>query len=136
MGRQIIGLDTSIFAYVFNNHPEFERKAFAILNRVQTGKRTGVFSGVGLIELLTGIKKSGRVGHAIIYKEKIRAYPNLIIGGLDDSVIEIASNLRAKYGLRTPDAIHLATAIAAGASVFYTNDKRLRMVKEITVETL
>ena len=35
---------------------------------------------------------------------------------------EQAALLRAKYGLRTPDAIQLATAQEAGASSFVTND--------------
>jgi predicted nucleic acid-binding protein len=34
---------------------------------------------------------------------------------IDQPVAETASDLRATYTLRTPDALHLATAIVAGA---------------------
>ncbi len=135
MGRQIIGIDTAIFAYVFNNHPMFGRKALEIIKSIENGERLGIFSGIGMVELLTGPKKAKRFNHVIAYKEKIKSYPNLILGNLNDHIIEIASDLRAKYGLRTPDAIHIATAIDAGAKEFYTNDRNLKKVKEIKVKT-
>jgi predicted nucleic acid-binding protein len=47
-----------------------------------------------------------------------------------------AARLRAAYGLRTPDAIHLATAVAAEAAEFVTTDRRLARVKEIEVRVL
>lgn len=33
-----------------------------------------------------------------------------------------AARLRAEYGLRTPDALHIATAMAHGCQEFWTND--------------
>jgi predicted nucleic acid-binding protein len=36
-----------------------------------------------------------------------------------------ASRLRALYGLRTPDAIHAATALRSSADGILSNDKRL-----------
>lgn len=39
-----------------------------------------------------------------------------------------AAQLRAEHQLRTPDAIHLATAKHAGARGFVTNDKGLRKI--------
>jgi predicted nucleic acid-binding protein len=136
MGRQIIALDTAIFAYVFNNHPLFGKEALSIIQKIEFGEKDGVFSGIGMIELLTGAKKSKRFSMALYYKEKILTYPNLTVLGLNDGIIEIASTLRAKYGLRTPDAVHLATAIDSQAEVFYTNDRKLKRVKEIKIETL
>jgi predicted nucleic acid-binding protein len=42
-------------------------------------------------------------------------------------ILEKAAHLRAaSVGLRTPDAIHLATAIAASCEAFLTNDRRMR----------
>ena len=42
-----------------------------------------------------------------------------------------AAELRAKYNLRTPDAIQLATAIEYNADYFLTNDLRLKSVVEV-----
>ena len=44
-----------------------------------------------------------------------------------------AADLRARFNLRTPDAIQVATAIIAGAQAFITNDARLKSVTEIPV---
>lgn len=48
-------------------------------------------------------------------------------------VAERAARARARYALRTPDAIQLATAITAGATGFITNDKDFRRVTDIDV---
>jgi predicted nucleic acid-binding protein len=39
-----------------------------------------------------------------------------------------AASLRARYGLRTPDALQISVALAAGCSAFLTNDARLQRV--------
>jgi predicted nucleic acid-binding protein len=42
----------------------------------------------------------------------------------DDTIGRLAVNLGAKYGLKAPDAIHLATAINSDAEVFLTNNRK------------
>ena len=43
---------------------------------------------------------------------------------VDRDIAEAAARLRAKYRLRLPDAIHLATAIVWGAARFHTNNSK------------
>jgi predicted nucleic acid-binding protein len=40
-------------------------------------------------------------------------------------VFDLAAELRARHHLKTPDAIHAATAIFHGCNEFWTNDRRL-----------
>lgn len=47
-----------------------------------------------------------------------------------------AADLRARYNLRTPDALHIAAAITSGCDAFLTNDTDIKRVLEITVLTL
>lgn len=42
-----------------------------------------------------------------------------------DSAYDGAASLRAEFGLRTPDAIHLATALTNECEEFWTNDEKL-----------
>jgi hypothetical protein len=49
---------------------------------------------------------------------------------------ERATELRARYGFRSPDAIHLATAIDAGAIVFITGDASLTRCADVAVDVL
>jgi predicted nucleic acid-binding protein len=44
---------------------------------------------------------------------------------MNRDVFDMATKLRADSSLKTPDALHLATAILAGCSQFWTNDKKL-----------
>jgi len=44
---------------------------------------------------------------------------------INDRIFDQATNLRAKHSLKTPDAIHLATAQYYSCSKLWTNDDRL-----------
>ncbi|MDA1049051.1 MAG: type II toxin-antitoxin system VapC family toxin [Planctomycetota bacterium] len=55
---------------------------------------------------------------------------------LTRAVMDRATEIRAQFGFKTPDAIHLAAATAANCDVFLTNDHRLDRFTEITVEVI
>lgn len=55
---------------------------------------------------------------------------------LTPAVVERATELRAKYKLRTPDALHYATAIEAGATAFLTGDRAMSRCREVAVEVI
>jgi predicted nucleic acid-binding protein len=55
---------------------------------------------------------------------------------LTAAVVEKATELRAALNVKTPDALHLASAIVAGATAFLTGDKGLARCAEIAVEVL
>jgi len=52
------------------------------------------------------------------------------------SILETAARLRATAGLKTPDAIHAATALAAQTTLFLTNDSHFRRVSGLPVTLL
>lgn len=47
---------------------------------------------------------------------------------IDDQIFERALQLRAHHRIKTPDALHLATALHYGCAEFWTNDNRLKSV--------
>lgn len=55
---------------------------------------------------------------------------------LTREVMDRATLIRARYGFRTPDAIHLGAALASGCDVFLTNDNRLSRFSEVSVEVV
>ena len=77
------------------------------------------------------------------HTELLRQYERLFSSGeldvlpLSRGVVDRATELRAEYAtLKTPDAIHLAAALVAGADLFVTGDSSLGVCTELTVEVL
>ena len=60
----------------------------------------------------------------------------VIVIDVISSMIEKATELRAIYTSKMPDALYLATAILAGAIMFLAGDKELSRCTEITVEII
>ena len=60
-----------------------------------------------------------------------------VLAPISEDVIDRATMLRAKHrDIKTPDAIHLATAMAEGAQAFLTGDSALEKFDELPVEIL
>ncbi|MCB1191535.1 MAG: PIN domain-containing protein [Leptospiraceae bacterium] len=55
---------------------------------------------------------------------------------LSRNVMEKATEIRAKYSFKTPDAIHLAISVINNCEIFLTNDLELKKFSEISIETL
>jgi len=55
---------------------------------------------------------------------------------LSRAVMDRATEIRAQYGFKTPDTIHLACAAIAECDIFLTNDKQLKQFNEIAVEII
>ncbi|HTG15538.1 MAG TPA: PIN domain-containing protein [Blastocatellia bacterium] len=55
---------------------------------------------------------------------------------IDIKTATSAADLRARYNLRTPDALRVATALAAGCDAFLTNDSDMQRVSELRVLVL
>lgn len=72
--------------------------------------------------------------------EALQNYRDVLINAQGMTLVDVsadiavmASSLRASYGINTPDAIQIATAIQNGAAAFLTNDRALKQVAEIQV---
>jgi len=68
--------------------------------------------------------------HILLHAKHVAMVP------VSESIADQAAQLRARHSLRTPDAIHLATAISSGASFFLTNDARLPDVASLKILVL
>ena len=100
---------------------------------VQTGEEVAGVGSVLLIpELLTNPLRA-ETG------EEVAALSSLLgrldLRPVDSATAELAAALGAAYRLRAADAVHLATAVAAGADRFITNNRKdfPRIITEIDV---
>ncbi len=129
-----IGLDTNVIIYYIEEHPVFLEKVEPLIDKIVEGKAIGITSYVTLLELLVKPIKEERFDLVEQYKTILMAQLEMV--PLDESVSLRAAELRAKYGIKTPDAIQLASVIFKNGNVFITNDERLDAVEEIKVLTL
>jgi len=68
--------------------------------------------------------------------EKFFGANRMLIVEITAEIVESATTLRARHGFKTPDAIHLASAIEEKADVFLTGDSSLARCPDIAVEVL
>lgn len=80
--------------------------------------------GVGSMLLVTEILVQRPGGRADELDELGSLLGKLDLRTVDRQIAELATLLRAKYRLKTVDAVHLATGIDAGADRFITNNSR------------
>jgi predicted nucleic acid-binding protein len=58
------------------------------------------------------------------------------LGEVTSTIIDRATTLRAVHGLKTPDSIHVATALELRADVLVTGDAALRRVPGVRVDVI
>ena len=72
----------------------------------------------------------------------LNAYEQLLLSGgmrlipISQLILRQAANFRATTNLKTPDAIHVATALSVSCNQFITNDKGFRNVSNLPVVIL
>ncbi len=129
----LYGVDTMLFVYHFEGNERFGPAAGRLLQATEEGRCRLVSSVLALMEVLVVPKRHGKEDLCQRYRDLFESFPNLSLVPVEREVVEIASDLRARYDLRTPDALHLATAIHAGAESFVSEDRRLRGVQGVRV---
>lgn len=89
------------------------------------GESTIGMAGVGSVLLVTEtLTKPAREGSERELDALARLIERLDLIECDRATIHSAFDLGVRYGLKTVDAVHLATAINAGAHRFITNNRR------------
>jgi predicted nucleic acid-binding protein len=68
-----------------------------------------------------------------IYEAALQARPGLERSAIDVSILRSCARIRADHGLRLPDAIHVASALATNCQFLITEDKRLRSFDQLQV---
>ena len=126
----VIGLDTAIFIYHFEENPTYLPLTRELLSSIEMGERKGVTSAITLMEIIVKPLTMGQVDVARKYEAMLVNFPNLDIVDLDRDVIRQAARLRAEYRIRPPDALRVGASLLYGADVFITNDGLLKRLKD------
>ena len=129
----IIGIDTTPFIYLWEKHPRYFALSASLLRYLDSPQVWGITSIITLIEICVYPQRQGRLDlvrayeRALLHSRQVRMLP------IDTKLAQHAVVLRARHDVRVPDALQIAAALESGATLFVTNDRRLRRVSEIDV---
>jgi len=124
LGSSLIYLDSCLAIYLVEEIPTLS----ATLENALASTMDARFciSHLTEMECLIGPFRSGRTQLATKFEDWFQTVQTLPI---DSAIFRAAARLRADFSsLRTPDALHLATAIHHKCDEFWTNDNRLNLV--------
>jgi predicted nucleic acid-binding protein len=128
-------VDTSIFIYSVEANVDYYRELEPLWRQFDAGAITIVSSELALLEtLVVPIRDQDDVLVSIYEQLLVSSEVQLV--AISQSILRAAAQLRATTGLKTPDAIHAATAISARATLFLTNDRQFRVISDLPVVVL
>jgi predicted nucleic acid-binding protein len=117
-----VALDANVLIYLLEGSHRLAVQAGAVMDAVEAGQLDGSMAAVGQVEVLAG---PAAIGNAAVFEhmaDEIKSL-GLHLIPLTSDVAEQAAWLRGQGHLELGDAIHVASAKAAGATAMITNDR-------------
>lgn len=121
-----IALDANVLIYLLEDAGRLADASQALIDAAEGGRTAAVLAGLGLAEVCAGPARHGDLALMERYAEMLGSMPGLRIEPLTADVAIDAAVIRGVRGIGMADALHLASARAAGATAFVTNDRRMR----------
>jgi predicted nucleic acid-binding protein len=132
-GIRRLYVETAPLIYYVEENPAHVTKMDAIIAAVDSASIEAVSSVITLTEVLVHPLKLGDSHLGQEYRDILLHGSGFRLQAVTASIAEAAAGLRARYDLRTPDALHVATAVEAGCDAFLTNDADMKRVNELKV---
>jgi predicted nucleic acid-binding protein len=133
LGSGLVGLDTPPFIYFIEEHPKYLSIVRPVFSAITDGTLTGVTSALALLETLVRPFRVGNAPLAVKYEAFLTRSHGLRFEEITGAILRAAAQLRATHNIKTPDAIHLATALVANCPVYLTNDRDLPLIPGIRI---
>lgn len=123
-------MDSSPIIYVLERHPELASRFAPLFEAQASGRLNFAVTTVAIAEVLTGPLQNGNEALARRYRAVLESW-NVI--SLDVAIAESAARLRASFGLKLPDAVQAASALAANAAALVTHDRDFSRIRSLQV---
>ena len=135
-GIQRLYTETAPLIYYVEENPTYVAKMDAIIEAIEARSIEAVSSVITLTEVLTRPLRLGNPRLEREYRDILLHSGEFRLLTITARIAESAAALRARYNLRTPDALHVAAAIGVRCDAFLTNDIGIKRVTEIAVLVL
>ena len=129
-----IYLDACCFIYLVEGQPEWRTVVAQRLRNLEPASKL-ITSQLARLECRTKPMRDGN--RALLERyDALFAADRVVVVDVSEHIIDRATDLRARHGFKTPDAIHLATALESSAAEFSTADAALSRCSDIAVTLL
>lgn len=135
-GVSLLYVETAPFIYYTERRAGYVERMHTIFSEVSQNRIRVLTSAVTLTETLMKPLRENDAQLVRRYRTMLYRTRGLMLVSISPGIGDAAAELRARYNLRTPDALHLATAVDYGCDAFLTNDGALKRVAEINVLVL
>jgi predicted nucleic acid-binding protein len=128
--------DANIFIYLLEGFSNLETSLEDIRESIAHQEADIFTSELTLCEVLVPTFRAEKTKLLQLYRHFIEGSGAFSLLPTSRETYIRASLFRAQFGLKTPDAIHVASALEADCSVFLSNDKDLRLPKGMALVSL
>ena len=123
-------VDTAPIIYVLESHPKWAPRFEPIFTLQDQGGVSLAITTVTLAEVLTGPLQADEESLARRYRSVLGSWQ---VVDLTADIAEHAARLRARYRLKLPDAVQLASALAINAHAIVTHDRDFGKVRGLRI---
>ncbi len=125
-------LDTAPIIYSVEKHADYWQILVSLWQLLKSGEIEVITSELTLLEtLVQPIRENNQIlisaYETLLTKTEIELHPITL------NVLRESAKLRAAENLKTPDAIHAATATAANCQYLLTNDPAFKRIQTLNV---
>ena len=131
MGALLL-VDSAPIIYMLEGNPRFADHFAPLFQRHDKGELLLAVTTITIAEVLAGPLRAGEELLARRYRTVLEAWQ---VVDLTSDIAESAARLRGQYGLKLPDAIQLASALAINAEGLITHDRDFAAVRGLRVLT-
>ena len=128
-----LSLDTMCFIYHFEANPDYLPFTSTLFKLIERGEIEASTSTITLAEVLVKPFEQGNSAAVEDYRYALTNFPNLELREVSAEIATKAAQIKARYGIRLPDAIQVSTGMAHEAQAFVTNDLYLKKIQEMEI---
>jgi predicted nucleic acid-binding protein len=125
-------VDTAPIIYLLEERTAFLPQFIGLFEADAAGQLQIAISTITLAEVLTGPLRGGHDALAQRYEKALAHYD---VVPVSSAIAATAARLRARYGLKLPDALQLATALDTEAAALVTHDRDFARVEGLLIVT-
>lgn len=131
----MVYLDTSIVISLVQQRPIWGPVVEARMAALRADGHRFAVSDLTRLECFVGPMRTGNAVQLADYQTYF-ASRAVSVQSLTATVCDLAANIRASYGFKTPDALHLAASVECGCDLLLSHDRRWVRFTGIPVEVL